>query len=69
MSWADIVSNYLINFQSRFWYIYNNVLSGVIIIDFKGNICARTVEISINNEELEKLKELFAQKKKYHFFY
>ena len=63
MSWMDIISNNLINFQSLFGYIYNNVLSGAIIIDFKGNICARTVGISINNEELKKLKELFAQRK------
>ena len=59
MSWMDIISNNLINFQSRFGYIYNNVLTGAIILDFKGIIYA-TTGISINNEEVEKLKELFA---------
>ena len=62
MSWMDIISNNLINFQSRFGYIYNNVLTGAIILDFKGIIYA-TTGISINNEEVEKLKELFAQRK------
>ena len=62
MSWMDIISNNLINFQSRFGYIYNNVLTGAIILDFKGIIYAIT-GISINNEEVEKLKELFAQRK------
>ena len=62
MSWMDIISNNLINFQSRFGYIYNNVLTGAIILDFKGIIYA-TTGISINKEEVEKLKELFAQRK------
>ena len=62
MSWMDIISNNLINFQSQFGYIYNNVLTGAIILDFKGIIYA-TTGISINNEEVEKLKELFAQRK------
>ena len=61
MSWMDIISNNLINFQSRFGYIYNNVLTGAIILDFKGIIYA-TTGISINKEEVEKLKELFAQR-------
>ena len=62
MSWMDIISNNLINFQSRFGYIYNNVLTGAIILDFKGIIYA-TTGISINNEEVEKLKELFVKEK------
>ena len=61
MSWMDIISNNLINFQSRFGYIYNNVLTGAIILDFKGMIYA-TTGISINKEEVEKLKKLFAQR-------
>ena len=61
MSWLDIITNNLINFQSRFGHIYNNVLTDAIIIDFKGNICGNT-GIPLYNDEDEKIKDIFNQK-------
>ena len=55
------IQTMLINYQDIFGHVYNNVLTGAVIIDFNGNILSSTKGISIQREEVKKLKELFDQ--------
>ena len=59
MSWNDCITNFLINYQSKYCDIYNNVLTEAAIVGLDGCIWARTPGLEITKNDIDKLNEFF----------
>jgi len=62
MSWADYISNSLINKQDAAGHVYNNVLTQAAIYGFNGAKWASTDKFDIKADEINKFNDFFKQK-------
>ena len=61
MSWGDYITNSLVNRQDANGHVYNNVLTEAAIMGFDGAEWAKTAGLSVKQDEIKKLVELFKQ--------
>ena len=61
MSWGDYINNSLINKQDAAKHVYNNVLTEAAIMGHDGAEWAKTAGLSVKQDEIKKLNELFKQ--------
>ena len=61
MSWGAYITNDLINKQDAAGHVYNNVLTEAAIMGFDGAEWAKTAGLSVKQDEIKKLNELFKQ--------
>ena len=61
MSWGAYITNALINKQDAAGHVYNNVLTEAAIMGFDGAEWAKTAGLSVKQDEIKKLNELFKQ--------
>ena len=60
MSWADYITNSLVNKQDASGHVYNNVLAEASIMGINGGDWAKTSGLSINKNEVQALVKLFS---------
>ena len=61
MSWGDYITNSLVNRQDANGHVYNNVLTEAAIMGFDGAEWAKTAGLSVKQDEIKKLNDLFKQ--------
>ena len=61
MSWGAYITNALINKQDAAGHVYNNVLTEAAIMGFDGAEWAKTAGLTVKQDEIKKLNELFKQ--------
>ena len=61
MSWGDYITNSLVNKQDANGHVYNNVLTEAAIMGFDGAEWAKTAGLSVKQDEIKKLNDLFKQ--------
>ena len=61
MSWGDYITNSLVNRQDANGHVYNNVLTEAAIMGFDGAEWAKTAGLSVKQDEVKKLNDLFKQ--------
>ena len=61
MSWADYISNSLLNKQDAAGHVYNNVLTQAAIYGFNGAKWAATDKFDVSADEVNKLNDFFKQ--------
>ena len=59
MSWAELINNFLINYQTKYRNIYKNVLTEAVIVGLDGIVWAKTSGVEISKNEIDKLNEFF----------
>ena len=61
MSWEPYITNSLINKQDSNGHVYNNVLTEAAIVGIDGAEWAKTAGLSVKQDEIKKLNDLFKQ--------
>ena len=61
MSWGAYITNALVNKQDAAGHVYNNVLTEAAIMGFDGAEWAKTAGLTVKQDEIKKLNELFKQ--------
>ena len=61
MSWGDYITNSLVNRQDANGHVYNNVLTEAAIMGIDGAEWAKTAGLSVKQDEIKKLNDLFKQ--------
>ena len=61
MSWSPYITNALINKQDAAGHVYNNVLTEAAIMGFDGGEWAKTAGLTVKQDEIKKLNDLFKQ--------
>ena len=61
MSWGDYITNSLVNKQDANHHVYNNVLTEAAIMGIDGAEWAKTAGLSVKQDEIKKLNDLFKQ--------
>ena len=61
MSWEPYITNSLVNRQDANKHVYNNVLTEAAIVGIDGTEWAKTAGLSVKQDEIKKLNDLFKQ--------
>jgi profilin len=61
MSWGAYITNALVNKQDAAGHVYNNVLTEATIMGFDGAEWAKTAGLTVKQDEIKKLNDLFKQ--------
>ena len=61
MSWGDYITNSLVNKEDANHHVYHNVLTEAAIMGFDGAEWAKTAGLSVKQDEIKKLNDLFKQ--------
>ena len=59
MSWKDQIVNFLINYKTKYYDTYNNVLTEAAIVGLDGCVWATTRGLEITKNDIDKLNEFF----------